>query len=183
MTEKEVIKSGFVIVERSGVIRDSKTGKTIIQNKNGNGYLRVYIPHTGDRFLVHRLVATAFIPNPDCKPQVNHKDGNKRNNSVENLEWVTCKENVNHYFKNHNPIRRKRYSNNKIGIYGFILRYCNKNNLSISAFEKMCGIGNGTVGRWEQGSNPSYKALRKIVQKTDIPIEELLKDEEKQVTK
>lgn len=63
------------------------------------GYLRVdlYGPD-GKRkhFKVHRLVANAFIPNPDGKPQVNHKDGNKQNNSITNLEWVTDEENKAH---------------------------------------------------------------------------------------
>lgn len=63
--------------------------------ETSKGYLRVYLSKNGKRkhHKVHRLVAQAFIPNPDNKPQVNHIDGNKKNNSITNLEWVTDTEN------------------------------------------------------------------------------------------
>lgn len=64
------------------------------------GYMRVYMRSvvTGKRVdrYVHRLVALYFIPNPENKQYVNHIDGNRANNSIENLEWVTMKENNNH---------------------------------------------------------------------------------------
>jgi len=73
---------------------------------NGPGhwkYLTVFL-HYGEGQMkcvrVHRLVAEAFIPNPDNLPQINHIDGNKENNSVSNLEWVTALENTSHAWKN-----------------------------------------------------------------------------------
>ena len=73
--------------------------KKVKPEKTSKGYLRVPLYKDGKRkwHKVHRLVANAFIPNPDNKPQVNHKDGNKLNNSITNLEWVTDEENKEHY--------------------------------------------------------------------------------------
>lgn len=66
-----------------------------------SGYYRVelYKSHTKKYFYVHRLVATAFIANPQNKTEVNHIDGNKLNNHIENLEWNTKSENIRHSFK------------------------------------------------------------------------------------
>lgn len=66
--------------------------------KNRCGYPYVNLCKDGNvkTYTIHRLVAQAFMPNPQSLPQVNHIDENKENNHVDNLEWVTCKENINH---------------------------------------------------------------------------------------
>lgn len=65
-----------------------------------NGYLCVFLKRWGGRakFSVHRLVAQAFVPNPENKPVVNHKDRNRQNNHHTNLEWCTYSENTNHWY-------------------------------------------------------------------------------------
>ena len=76
----------------------------------GSGYHEVILTFKGSRKpkLIHRLVADAFIPNPDNKREVNHKDGNKFNNDVSNLEWVTPSENQLHSFNTLNADRHTR---------------------------------------------------------------------------
>ena len=79
--------------------RDKINGRLMKLIKNNGGYFSVNLTDkTGSPFTfgIHRLVAETFIPNLDGKPQVNHIDENKMNNHVSNLEWVTCKENINH---------------------------------------------------------------------------------------
>lgn len=86
-------------VSSEGRVRSTyKNGKTKIlkQEKTYNGYLRVWLCKKGQKkrkYFVHRVVASAFIPNPSHYPQVNHKDYDKTNNKVENLEWLTQKAN------------------------------------------------------------------------------------------
>ena len=66
-------------------------GRTLNQLNYKNGYVKVELSHGGfcKRYFIHRLVAQAFIPNPDNLPEVNHKDENPSNNCVDNLEWCT----------------------------------------------------------------------------------------------
>lgn len=73
-------------------------GRIMKPYKNESGYLLVTLTKPDSRKLckVHRIVAEAFIENPESKRCVNHKDGNKENNCVENLEWVTYSENMHH---------------------------------------------------------------------------------------
>lgn len=74
--------------------------KKIVYDNKGYGRVELWKNNKGRKFRVHRLVAEAFIPNPLGKEQVNHIDGNKKNNCVSNLEWVTPKENIRHAIEN-----------------------------------------------------------------------------------
>lgn len=81
--------------------------KILKEHLNSYGYLTVNLYNhkdSGKQLRVHRLVAEAFIPNPNNKPQVNHKDEVKTNNCIENLEWMTCKENNNYGTRNERAI-------------------------------------------------------------------------------
>lgn len=80
----------------------NRKGVILKQTLNQKGYYCVTITfenHKQKVFEVHRLIAKTFIPNPENKSQVNHIDGNKTNNNIENLEWVTAQENIVHAFK------------------------------------------------------------------------------------
>jgi hypothetical protein len=85
-------------VSGSGHIKNTATGEILKPTLNTWGYPSVTLCCNGKRknLSVHRLVAKAFIPNPNNLPEVNHKDENKTNNAVWNLEWTTKKENINH---------------------------------------------------------------------------------------
>ena len=95
---------GCIEVSDQGRVRSLLRGTPYIlktqPDKKGYRRLRVTINRQKLSFKLHRIVAEAFIPNPDRLPQVNHIDGDKDNNSVSNLEWVTNKQNARHAIEN-----------------------------------------------------------------------------------
>jgi hypothetical protein len=95
---------GLIEVSNKGRVRSLLSGtprvlKTQVDNK-GYHRIRVTIEQEKMSYKVHREVAKVFIANPASLPQVNHKDGNKDNNSVDNLEWVTNRDNARHAIEN-----------------------------------------------------------------------------------
>lgn len=92
---------GYVIYPDGRIWSDHKKDFLIPQD-NGSGYMKVLLKLNGksENRYVHRLVATAFIPKPLGCNEVNHIDGNKKNNNVENLEWCTCLQNKQHAANN-----------------------------------------------------------------------------------
>ena len=83
------------LISESGEIFSLKSNRNLKPYKTTKGYLQVRLD-SGKAFHVHRLVAEAFIPNPDNLPQINHKNEDKTDNRVENLEWCDCLYNVNY---------------------------------------------------------------------------------------
>ena len=96
--------NGMYQISNKGRVKSLYNGSERILKlwDNGRGYLRVYLTkeNTSKYIRVHRLVARAFIPNPHNLPEVNHKDENKKNNYVENLEWCDRRYNVNYGSRN-----------------------------------------------------------------------------------
>lgn len=97
---KEKLMFNVYIVYSDGRVKNKNTGRVLKAETTKNGYRRVTLSYKGKthRYLLHRLLAMCFIPNPHNKPCVNHKDGDKSNNSVENLEWATHSENEYHSY-------------------------------------------------------------------------------------
>ena len=135
---------GFYAVSENGVVKSldryfqnqgtthHKKERLLKQNTNHTGHKVVVLCKDGKTYprFVHRLVAEAFIPNPDNKPVVDHIDTNPSNNSVDNLRWVTTRENC------MNPLTRVHNSESKMGHPCYLSHHTEETKRKLSELKK-----------------------------------------------
>lgn len=149
--------------------------KILKQANTPKGYLVVCLRKNNKAkvYRVHRLVAQAFIPNPEDKPQINHIDNNRKNNKVDNLEWVNNSENQQHAFKygnqkrykgskNYSAIKITQYDkdNNFISEWGSITEASIKNNISSTSINnclrKRSKSAGGFIWKYKENGRNGY---------------------------
>ena len=145
---------GLYQISSYGRVFSIKHKKFLILRKNNKGYLQVQLYNQGRKvYKVHRLVADAFIENKNNLPQVNHLDGNKNNNHVDNLEWCNNHDNLIHSwniglrrckeFENYclfcgKKLIRNRFKSGRLEDFGAFKKrkYCNINCARKGRYEK-----------------------------------------------
>jgi len=135
-----------------GRVWSHKRKKFVKSWTNGFGYHHIALWKDKSKryqFSIARLVAQAFIPNPDNKPQVNHIDGVKDNNHKNNLEWVTAKENIDHAINMGLIVCPDQTINNKrkipINVYDYITGKLRSTHTSISETARYYSISRGNI--------------------------------------
>lgn len=139
-------------INNLGIIRNKYNKKELKYRLRSDGYVDVKLGYK--RYLVHRLVAKAFIPNPGNKPQVNHIDGDKANYKVTNLEWVDQIQNMQHALKMGLFPNRKGVKNGRAKIDEQKVNYIKallKTSLPMTVIAKMAQVTYHTVVNINRG--------------------------------
>jgi len=140
------------VINKLGQVKNLRSQRVTSPRPDKDGYLRLvlWFNKRYNNLAVHRLIALHFIDNPKKKTQVNHIDGNKANNSVSNLEWVTPEENRKHstYLKLQAPRRGVKHHNNKLSVKDIreIRRLC-RDNCPHDMISSIYNIKPGTVSK------------------------------------
>lgn len=155
------------LISNYGRVKSFKYKVKILKPQLSTGYLRVNLWIVGKQkhFSVHVLVAQTFIPNPEDKPQINHKDGCKLNNHVSNLEWATASENCQHAYDKGLAKSGTRSHNAKIKDDADILYIRdNPDNLTQEKLIKKFGVNRAVINTIQRGK--TYKnaggSIRKL---------------------
>lgn len=140
----------FYSVSNTGKVRSLRLNIELKPSLSFKGYLRIVLwSPTGTRLtgIVHRLVAQAFIPNPENKPQINHIDCQRSNNHVSNLEWCTPKENTAHMVKlgNNRVGEQVKWSKLKEEQIIEIRNLYKSSDTSFRKLAKMYGVDQSTI--------------------------------------
>jgi hypothetical protein len=171
--------TNYYEVSTNGEIRNIKTKKISSQHiRNGYKAVCLYSPETKTKNTsnIHRLVAKAFLLNCDNKPYVNHKDGNKQNNKVDNLEWVSAKENSTHALNTglHKGgvckiVKQFTIDGIYIATFNSILEASKKTNTNDRRISDVCKGNRKSSGgfKWE------YEIKDEIINKIDVDGKEI----------
>lgn len=144
-------------VSKDGKVRNKETGEEKSLRYDRYGYLRVTLYPSGKTYTVHRLVAMTFLKNSRNLPAVNHKDGNKENNHVNNLEWCTNKHNTQHAMQLglHNPRGVMLGSKNPSAVLdeGLVweIRYGKFKDISVREVADLLSVRYETIRRAKNG--------------------------------
>lgn len=155
-------------------------GKILSIHKTPSGYMKVGLSNNGTRkyALVHRLVAQAFIPNPKNYQLVNHKDENKANNCVENLEWCTQKYNIN--YGTAKKRAKATFELNKTTGKTDIDKALMETHITKTALARGLGISKSTLKIWINSSrNGQHK--QEMLEKINVLEDEWQKNNQKQI--
>lgn len=151
-------------VSSLGRIKNIKTGRILCPHPTNVGYLTIQLSRNGvaKSMYVHRLVAMAFLPNPNNLQEVNHKDFNRENNHLNNLEWCSREQNAKHAAKNGRRLKKNRskivrYVPSKIPDWRSISVQEHFDNMHWTAFLKSLPIGTTT---WLIEKQRSLNSLR-----------------------
>lgn len=186
-------KFKFIADDKFIVVEDGRIFKLLEPPVSSNGYKFVRIGTKS--YPVHRVIAGAFVPNPENKPEVNHIDGDKTNNAVSNLEWVTRKENARHAaahgllgrggrHRDRSDAQRQRRLNEAALITEKdvaqsanckIRIFRKKSGMSQRDLAYAIGVSQSAVAQWETGiAQPTIDNLRKVADILGISPGELL---------
>lgn len=142
---------GLYAITEDGKVWGYKTQKFLKPRINKNGYFWVTLSKNNKmkNWRIHRLVAEAYIPNPNNYPHVNHLDEDKSNNTINNLQWCTAKQNLNHGTRNNRiseSLKKSVYCVELDKIYESLMQCAQELNISISGICECCRGTRKTAG-------------------------------------